>query len=50
MRNKGEKAQRYLCMLFKPSIHGLFVRKIDVSYLTLAFIVRSWEIHSRYLA
>lgn len=36
-------------MLFKPSIHSIFVGELDVGYLTLTPIVRNREMHSRYL-
>jgi hypothetical protein len=36
-------------MLFKPGIHSIFVSELDVGYLTLTTIVRSWEMHSGYL-
>lgn len=48
MTENESKVQKYLCMLFHPSIHSFFVNKFDVSYLTLT-IVRRREIHMRYL-
>jgi hypothetical protein len=48
MTENESKCQKYLCMLFHPSIHSFFVNKFDVSYLTLT-IVRRREIHMRNL-
>jgi hypothetical protein len=48
MTENGSKGQKYLCMLFEPSIHSFLVNKVDVSYLTFT-IVRRREKHSQYL-